>query len=120
MSAVKDRPGIELEDLLGNQPDDVLGAPGDFPNALIMISLGGGKYAANNATTPGPDPMDVNILVVFTTEEEAEKWEAKWKLTGEHVSKNFEEARAIALSKSNVFGLGLQINANTAIIHWVR
>jgi hypothetical protein len=111
---------IVIDKLIDSQDSDMLDTPGDFPDAVIMISLGAGKYAAVNATTAGPDPMEVNIIAVFANDNEAEIWEQKWKLTGERVNKKFNEARDIAVSKPNVYGLGLQVNANTATIHWVR
>lgn len=113
-------PVIDIEKLIGTEDNELLDTPSDFPDAVIMISLGNGKYAAVNATTPAPDPMDVNIIAVFANENEAEIWEQKWGLTGERVNKKFNEARDIAVSKPSVFGLGLQVNANTVAIHWVR
>lgn len=97
---------------LGNDPN--------FPDAVIMIDLGGNKFAAVNITTTGPDPMTVSGLVCFANDKEAELWESKWKLTGNRVSKSFQEARELAISKSNIHGLALQQNAETAHIHWVR
>lgn len=111
---------IDTEKLIDTQDSDIIDTPSDFPDAVIMISLGAGKYAAVNATTPALDPMDVNVIAVFANDKEAEAWEQKWKLTGERVNKKFNEARDIAVSKPNVYGLGLQVNANTAVIHWVR
>lgn len=111
---------IDIDKLIDSQDSDMLDTPGDFPDAVIMISLGAGKYAAVNATTNGPDPMDVNIIVVFANDNEAEIWEQKWQATGDRVTKKFTEARDIAIRKPNVYGLGLQVNANTAAIHWVR
>lgn len=111
---------IDIENLISTQDNGALDNPGDFPDAVIMISLGAGKYAAVNATTSGPDPMDVNVLAVFANDTEAEIWENKWQLTGERVNKKFNEARDIAISKPSIYGLGLQVNANTATIHWVR
>ena len=111
---------IDIDKLIGTQDNDVLDTPGDFPDAVIMISLGAGKYAGVNATTNGPEPMEVNVLVVFANDNEAEIWENKWGLTGERINKKFNEARDVAIAKPNVYGLGLQVNANTAAIHWVR
>lgn len=111
---------IDIDKLIDSKDSDVLNTPGDFPDAVIMISLGGGKYAGMNATTNDPEPMEVNVLAVFANDKEAEIWEKKWQLTGERVNKKFNEARDIAISKPNVYGLGLQVNANTAVIHWVR
>jgi hypothetical protein len=100
--------------------DDLLGGDDAFPDAVVMISLGGGKFAAVNATTTGPDPMTVGLLAVFASEKEAEKWEAVYNLTGERVTKTFQEARELAVSKPSIYGLGLQQEARTVAIHWVR
>jgi hypothetical protein len=113
-------PVLELENLMQTENTLEMENPSDFPDAVLMISLGSDKYAAINTTTPGADPMEVNLLVVFPNDEEADVWEKTWKLTGTRVSKKFNEARDIAVSKPNVAGLGLQINARTASIHWVR
>lgn len=99
---------------------DIIGNDSGFPDAVIMISMGGGKYGAVNATTPPPDSMQAGCLACFATDKEAELWEAKYKLNGTRVNKTFEEAREIAVSKPDVHGLALQVNANTAHIHWVR
>lgn len=104
---------------LDTQDKDTLGNDPSFPDAVIMLSLGGGKYAAVNTTTPGPDPMTVGLLVCFATEKEAETWEAQY-MTGDKVTKEFQEAREIAVSKSNIYGLALTEAARTVAIHWVR
>lgn len=114
---------IELLDShtdLGTRDDDLLGGDDSFPAAVVMISLGGGKFAAVNATTTGPDPMTVGLLAVFATEKEAETWETAYDLSGEHVTKAFDEARDLAVSKPTIYGLGLQQEARTVAIHWVR
>lgn len=100
--------------------DDLLGGDDSFPDAVVMISLGGGKFAAVNATTAGPDPMTVGLLTTFASEQEAEKWESVYGLTGERVTKSFQEAREIAAGKPSVYGLALQQDARTVAIHWVR
>lgn len=111
---------IDIDKLMGTQDNDTLDTPGNFPDAVTMISLGGGRYAAVNTTTTGVDTMEVNLLVVFANDKEADIWEQKWQLTGERVSKKFNEARNIAIKNPTIHGLGLQVNANTAVIHWVR
>lgn len=97
-----------------------MGGDSNFPDAVIMITLGGGKFAAVNVTTAGPDPMTVGALVCFATEKEVDIWEAKWKLTGTKINKSFQEAREIAISKPSIHGLALVENAETKHIHWVR
>jgi hypothetical protein len=78
------------------------------------------KAVSNVAAATAIWAAVVAVLAVFANDNEAEIWEQKWKLTGERVNKKFNEARDIAVSKPNVYGLGLQVNANTATIHWVR
>ncbi len=104
---------------IGTKDIDLLGGDDSFPDAVIMIDLGGGRFGAVNATTTGPDPMTVGMLAVFATEKEAEIWEGIY-FTGNKVNKTFQEAREIAVSKPNIYGLALQRNGNTAAIHWVR
>jgi hypothetical protein len=84
-----------------------------------MLFLGNDKYAAVNTVTTGPDPMTVNCLVCFASEKEVEVWEAKY-MTGEQVTKSFQEARELAISKPTIHGLALQVNGETRHIHWVR
>jgi hypothetical protein len=100
--------------------DDLLDGDDSFPDSLVMISLGGGKFAAVNVTTSGPDPVTVGLLAVFASEKEAEKWETVYGLTGKRVTKTFTEARELAVSKPSIYGLGLQQEASTVAIHWVR
>jgi len=107
-------------DVFKTDDTEELGGDANFPDAVIMISLGGGKYAAVNVTTVGPDPMTVGCIACFASETEVDMWESQWKLTGERVTKEFQEAREIAVSKPNIYGLALQVGANTAHIHWVR
>jgi hypothetical protein len=104
---------------IGTDDKDRLGGDSSFPDAVIVIELGGGRYGAVNASTPAPDVMTVGLIACFATEKEAEIWEEKY-FSGNKVSKTFEEAREIATSKPNIYGLALQRNANTAAIHWVR
>lgn len=104
---------------LNTENSNQLGNDDNFPDAVIMIELGG-KYAAVNLTTHGPDPMTVGALVCFATEKEAELWEQVFNLSGARVSKTFDEARALAISKPAVHALALQVAAQTRHIHWVR
>ena len=117
MTQVIDRPKF-FEDLDTSDKSE-LGNDPNFPDAVVMLSLGGGRYAAINMTTSGPDPMTVNFLVCFTTDKEAEIWEAA-HMTGEHVNKEFQEAREIAVSKPNIHGLALQVGGVSRHVHWVR
>ena len=89
-----------------------------FPKELILIFLGGSKYAANNGTTP--EGVDVNGLATFMNSEEALIYQEKCGLTGDLVRKTFAEARDIALSKTNIQALFLMIGTSIADIHYVR
>src|SRR4051812_18833737 len=71
---------------------------GGFPNQLYLISVGDGKYAANNATLP--DGQNLNGLACFPDPDEATTYMGMLAgLNGEIVAKSFEEAREIAKSK---------------------
>ena len=100
--------------------NDELGGDDSFPDAVTLIDLGGNRFGAVNTTTVGPDPMTVGLLACFASDAEADKWETVFKLTGERVSKTFQEARDIAIGKPSIYGLGLQVDAQTRAIHWVR
>jgi hypothetical protein len=111
---------LDPEKLFSTDDNDELGGDDSFPDAVIMIELGSGRYAAVNATTKGPDPMTVGLLATFPTEEEADIWEKKYLLSGNRVNKSFQEAREIAIGKPAIHGLALQTAAHTVAIHWVR
>ena len=112
---------LEAPTFLSDTKDNTdLGGDSNFPDALIMLEQGDGKYLAVNATTPGPDPMTVNLLACFTNEKDAEAFQQTYEMTGTQVDKNFEEAREIAISKPLVHLLALQANGTTVYIHWVR
>lgn len=107
-------PGLKFED------ESQLADDSGFPTSVILIALGGGRYAAVNATTPGPDPMTVGLLATFADETQVTLWQEAWGLTGDLETMEFERAREIALSKPSIYGLGLQVQGQTAHIHWVR
>jgi hypothetical protein len=113
-------PNLIMDTILDKQLDEILVNDSGFPDSIMMIGLGNGKYAAINATTPPPDPMTVGLLAVFASEEEISKFNAIYDLGGDNVTKKFEEAREIALSKTAIHGLALQENGKTIMIHWVR
>lgn len=112
---------IEQLDQITDDQSELLDDSG-FPEGLILLSLGGNRYAAVNATTSGPDPMTVGLIACFRSDDDCTAFEYRYGLEGEHVSKTFPEAREIALSKGdqNIYGLGLQSQNGTEIIHWVR
>lgn len=92
---------------------------GGFPNSLYLISLGGDKYAANNATLP--DGQKVNGLATFPDADEATTYMGLLAgLSGEIVGKSFEEAREIAKSKPVLSCVFLFVGGKIVEVHYVR
>lgn len=78
--------------------DSLLGGYGGFPEQVFLISPDGEKYAANNVTLP--DGQNVNGLAAFPSRDDASVYQGMLAgLSGDIVSKSFEEARQIAVSK---------------------
>ena len=68
--------------------DDQLGGYGGFPDKLFLISVGGDKYACNNATLP--DGQVVDGLASFPDADEATTYMGLLAgLNGEIVSKKY-------------------------------
>jgi hypothetical protein len=113
MAHIADRPGgIVLE-------EELLGGFGGFPDRLYLISVGDGKYAANNATMS--DGGVVDGLACFPDPDEATTYMGLLAgLSGEIVSKSFEEAREIAISKPKLNCLLLFSGGRIVEIHFVR
>lgn len=113
MPDVIDSPiGIQLD-------ESMLEGFGGFPNQLFLISAGGDKYAANNATLP--DGQTIDGLATFPDADEATTYMSLLAgLSGEIVSKSFEEAREIAVSKPRLMCLFLFVAGRIADVHWVR
>ena len=92
---------------------------GGFPGNVFLIQVGEGKFAANNATTP--DGQNINGLACFPTEIAATLYQGMLSgLSGEIVTKTFEEARGIAVSKPILHCLMLFVDGKIVDIHWVR
>ena len=92
---------------------------GGFPNALYLISVGSGKYAANNATLP--DGQNLNGLAAFPDADEATTYMSLLAgLNGDIVSKSFEEAREIAKSKPVLSCIFLFVAGKIVDVHYVR
>ena len=96
-----------------------LEAYGGFPNSLFLISMGGDKYAANNATLP--DGQNLNGLACFPDADEATTYMGLLAgLNGEIVGKSFEEAREIAKGKPVISCLFLFVGGKIVEVHYVR
>lgn len=96
-----------------------LGGYGSFPDKLFLISPAEGKYAANNVTLP--DGQNVDGLACFPSPDDATTYMGLLAgLNGEIVSKSFEEAREIALSKPKLSCLLLFVDGRIVEVHYVR
>jgi hypothetical protein len=92
---------------------------GGFPNQLFLISVGGGKYAANNASLP--DGQTVDGLATFPDADEATTYMGMLSgLSGDIVSKTFDEAREITVSKPRLMCMFLFAAGKIVDVHWVR
>lgn len=97
----------------------MMGGFGGFPDKVHLISVGGGKYAANNATLP--DGQQVNGLACFPSADDATTYMGLLAgLSGDIVAKTFEEAREIAISKPVLSCLFLFEGGKIKDVHWVR
>ncbi len=112
---VIDRPtpgGIVLD-------ESMLGGFGGFPDKVYLISVGGDKYACNNATLV--DGEAINGLACFPDPDEATTYMGLLAgLGGEIVSKTFDEAREIAVSKPVLHAMFLFSAGKIVEVHWVR
>lgn len=99
--------------------EEELGGFGGFPDKIYLISVGADKYAANNATLP--DGGNINGLACFPDPDEATTYMGLLAgLSGEIVSKSFEEAREIAKSKPVLSALFLFSAGRIVEVHYVR
>jgi len=99
--------------------ESMLGGFGGFPDKLYLIGVGGERYAANNATLP--DGQAVDGLATFPDPDEATTYMGLLAgLNGEIVSKTFEEARKITISKPRLMCMFLFAGGKIVDVHWVR
>jgi hypothetical protein len=92
---------------------------GGFPDKLYLISVGGGKYAANNASLP--DGQNLEGLATFPDADEATTYMGLLAgLSGDIVSKTFQEAREIAQSKPRLSCIFLFVAGKIVDVHYVR
>ena len=116
---------IELLDpkVIEESSNELEGQSG-FPDTIFVIAFGNNKFAAVNATTPKPDPMDLELLSSFITEPEAktylENTASQLPPGGEVKSMLFEEFRDIAKSKPSIKGIALWIKGRIALIHYTN
>ncbi len=113
MSTVLDNPlGIHLE-------EELLEGFGGFPDSLILISVGGDKYACNHAILP--DGQAINGLACFPSADDATTYMGLLAgLSGDMVKKSFEEARQIAIGKPVLSALFLFIDGHILDVHYIR
>ncbi|HWA84313.1 MAG TPA: hypothetical protein VG820_12795 [Fimbriimonadaceae bacterium] len=99
--------------------EEELGGFGGFPDKLFLISVGDGKYAANNATAPDGTMLDG--LACFPSPDDATTYMGLLAgLSGDIVGKTFEEAREIAKSKPRLNCLLLFLAGHIVEIHFIR
>jgi len=113
MLKLEDSPiSIQLEESL-------LGGYGGFPETLHLITVGDGKYAANNVTLP--DGEKINGLATFPSPDDATTYMGLLAgLDGEIVKKSFEEARQIAISKPILHCVLLFVDGKVVDMVYVR
>ncbi len=109
-----------IENPLGTVLEEsMLGGFGGFPDKVYLIGVGGERYAANNATLP--DGQTVDGLATFPDPDEATTYMGLLAgLNGEIVSKTFEEARNITISKPRLMCMFLFAGGRIVDVHWVR
>lgn len=112
---------IELIDnpLITSLEDDLMGSFGSFPEEIYLISVGEGKYACNNATTP--DGMQVNGLACFPSPDDATSYMTDANgMSGDIKKSSFNDAREIAKSKPVLDSLLLFAGTRIVEIHFIR
>ena len=86
---------------------------------MYLIAVEGGKYAANNATTP--DGEFVDGLACFPDQDDAVAYMGLPKsLRGSVVSVTFDESREIAKCKACLGALLLFVMGRIVEIHYIR
>jgi hypothetical protein len=113
MSQITDSP-------VGNILEEIeLGGYGSFPDKLFLINVGGDRYACNNATLP--DGQVVDGLATFPDADEATTYMGLLAgLSGDIVSKSFEDAREIAKSKPKLSCMFLFVAGRIVEVHYVK
>ncbi len=105
--------------LITSLEEDLLGGFGSFPDKIYLISVGGDRYAANNATLP--DGQVADGLACFPTPDDATTYMSSPDgMNGEMVSKKFDEAREIAIGKPRLNSLLLFQGTQIVEVHFIR
>lgn len=125
---VLDKPATEAlirPPVLDTVEDGELAYTGNgIPDNVVLIALGGGRYAANGARTIDKfDPTnekDVKVIVCFKNEEQAKIWENIWNLSGTYEPMALDKAREICVSKPYIHGLSYVVDGRSLEILWVR
>jgi hypothetical protein len=114
MADLIDRPpaGIVLD-------EELLKGYDSFPGNVFLISVGGDKYACNNATLT--DGQKINGLACFPSADDATAYMGLLGgLSGSIVGKSFEEAREIAIAKPVLSALFLFVDGKIIDVHYIR
>jgi hypothetical protein len=99
--------------------EELLNGYDSFPGRVYLISVGGDKYACNNATLS--DGQQINGLACFPSGDDAITYMGLLAgLSGSAVGKSFEEAREIALSKPVLSALFLFQGGKIVDVHYIR
>lgn len=99
--------------------ESMLGGYGGFPDQIYLISVGDGKYAANNVSLS--DGQSINGLAAFPSLDDVVVYNGLLAgLGGDPVKKSFEEARKIAISKPTLSCLLLFVDGVIVDVHYVR
>ncbi len=99
--------------------ESMLGGFGGFPDRLFLISVGGDRFACNNATLP--DGQNINGLACFPSADDATTYMGLLGgLSGDIVGKSFEEAREIAIGKPVLSALFLFFDGKIVEVHYIR
>jgi hypothetical protein len=90
-------------------------------DGVYIIEVSEGKYAANHATTPPPDPMQINGIACFETVASANEYMGALNgLSGTLRQKSLEEVRKIVEDKPMLQAIFFFVGSHIVGIHYVR
>ena len=122
MSKLLERPdqGIVFKPDNPTQDDMSMESIYGFSGVLLLIKTGEDRYACNNVTTPGPDPMNVDGIAVHPNEESANAYMASLGgLSGEIEKKKLEEIREIVKSKPKLKAILFFSGSQVVEVHYL-